>query len=250
MSFSNPLPAGIRQVVPDYVSNGAALTYDFPFRLWNVADLAVLVQAVGATIFSPLALGTGFTVTINSLTDATVTLAAAQPAGTLIRLMGLRTPSRLTSVVNDGSVQSGPLESELDVIEATLQEVRRDVTAAQSAVGVETARAEAAEAVLTASIAAETTRAETAEGALAALFGMGTPFVTLRQVMQWAAALGVLYAIDNVVPADIANAVTIQWRRGQVMKSADGLYAFIQTTLGYTNAQMIAAFSLMQGYAP
>lgn len=132
-------------MVPDYVSDGATLTYSFPFRLWNAVDLAVLVQAPGAALWTPLVNGVDFSVLLNGVISATVTLAHAQAAGVLIRVMGLRTPSRLTSVVNDGSVQSTPLESEFDVVEATMQELRRDISA-------ETTRAEAAEAALQANI--------------------------------------------------------------------------------------------------
>jgi len=102
-------------------------------------------------------------------------------------------------------------------------------------------------------VIAETARAENAEnllaGQIAALTG-GASIATLRQVQSWLAANSDLYAIDNAIPADIANPVTIQWRRGQVMDAGDGLYTFIQTTLGYSSATMAAAFLQMQGYAP
>ena len=102
-------------------------------------------------------------------------------------------------------------------------------------------------------VTAETARAENAEnllaGQIAALTG-GASIATLRQVQSWLAANSDLYAIDNAIPADIANPVTIQWRRGQVMDAGDGLYTFIQTTLGYSSATMAAAFLQMQGYAP
>lgn len=224
MSFQNPLPPGIRQVVPDYVSDGVTTAYNFPFRLWAAQDLAVLVQAPGANAFSALGYGVGYNVAIVGNASATATLAAAPAAGALIRLMGLRTPARTTSVVNDGSVQSSALEGELDAVEATMQELRRDVTSAINAAQL---------AALVAPIASNL-----------------ASYVTLRQVLSWAAANGVLYQIDNAVPADIANAVTIQWRRGLQMQVGDALYSFIEATLGWTSAQMTAAWSLMQGYAP
>lgn len=132
MSFANPLPAGIRQVVPDYVSDGLNVAWSFPFRLWGVADVAVFVSTTAGASWTRLALGTQYSVTLNGVTSATVTLLAAQPAGALVRLMGLRTPQRTTSVVNDGVVQSAPLESELDVVEAVAQELRRDISFLQS----------------------------------------------------------------------------------------------------------------------
>ena len=272
MSFSNPLPAGIRQVTPDYVSDGAALAYNFPFRLWAPQDLAVLVLPPGATLWQPLAYATQYAVALLSggLAGATATLVAAQPAGTLVRLQGLRTPSRLTSVVNGGAVQSAPFESELDCIEATLQELRRDTgaeaaralaaeAALANALAVEVARAEAAEGLLTTGLAAETTRAQSAEAALPSLlatYGLNVGnFVTNRQARAWLAAYipageAALYLIDNAVPADIANAVTIQWRNGMTMQSGDALYIFIENTLALTGPQMAVAFTAMKGLAP
>jgi hypothetical protein len=235
MSFQNPLPAGIRQVVPDYVSDGATLIYNFPFRLWATADLAVLTQAVGAAVWTQLNLSTDYTVALlsNGLSGANITLAVAQPAGTLIRLEGLRTPSRLTSVVNNGSVQSAPLESELDCVEATMQELRRDMNAFTAAV----AEVNLQQAILT------------------ALGAQDQNFATLRQAQTWLAAtstngLANIYVVDNAIPADIANAVTIQWRRGNVMRSGDALYAFIQSVLSLSSAQMSAALAAMKGYTP
>lgn len=130
MSFQNPLPPGIRQVVPDYVSDGVTLAWGFPWRLFSAQDLAVFVSANGGTTWTQLVYGGGagkFTVALVGITAATVNLGSAQPSGNLIRLKGLRISERLTSVVNDGVVQSAPLEAELDADEATLQELQRDV---------------------------------------------------------------------------------------------------------------------------
>ncbi|MFZ1963364.1 MAG: hypothetical protein WAU78_07835 [Roseiarcus sp.] len=129
MSFQNPLPPGIRQVVPDYVSDGVTLAWGFPFRLWAAADLSVFVSSNAGATWTELNNGADYTVAIVGVTAATVNLAAAQPSGNLIRLISARTPSRTTSVVNDGVVQSAPMESELDCVEATMQELRRDVDA-------------------------------------------------------------------------------------------------------------------------
>lgn len=136
MSFQNPIPAGIRQVVPDYVSDGVTTAFGFPWRLFNVIDLLVEVLPPGATAWAGLSLGPNYTIAVNGTNSATVNLVVAQPAGTLVRLQGLRVPERLTSVVNDGVVQSLPLETEFDALEATAQELRRDVAALQAAVAL------------------------------------------------------------------------------------------------------------------
>lgn len=148
MSFQNPLPPGIRQVTPDYASDGVTLVWGFPFRLWAAADLEVLVSANGGTLWTQLTLGVDYTVTINGVVSANVNLLVAQPRPNLIRLIGQRTPSRLTSVVNDGVIVSQAVESEFDCIEATMQELRRDANANAAALAAETARALAAEAAL------------------------------------------------------------------------------------------------------
>lgn len=129
MSFQNPLPAGIRQVVPDYVSDGSTLVYSFPFRLFAPQDLFISVKVPGASSFAALVYGYDYTVALNGVVSATATLSNAAPAGSLVRLQGRRIAQRLNSVVNDGSVQSVPLEAELDADEASLQELRRDIDA-------------------------------------------------------------------------------------------------------------------------
>ena len=91
---------------------------------------------------------------------------------------------------------------------------------------------------------------------LAALIGgaglSDANFVTIRQAMSWLASQTTsgqtsLYVVDFAMSADIADAVTIQWRRGAFMRAGDALYSFIQTTLGITSVQMGAAFSAMKG---
>lgn len=83
--------------------------------------------------------------------------------------------------------------------------------------------------------------------------GAQIPYVTISQVRQWAAANGsplYIYQIDNVLTADIANMVNIQWNHGSTMKQGDTLYNFIQSVTGFNNAQMLAALTAMQGYVP
>ena len=73
--------------------------------------------------------------------------------------------------------------------------------------------------------------------------------VTMKQVYAWASNNGVplyMYTLDQACPADIANAVNIQWRHGGTMIQGDALYRFIQATLGFNDAQMLLAFAAMQ----
>lgn len=133
MSLTNPLPRGARQMTPDYVSDGVNRVYSYNFWIANALDLAVLVQQTGAATFSPLVNGVDFTVGGAGVEGGgVVTLAVAQPVNTLVRVMGLRIPNRTTSVVNGGSLAAQALETELDVQTATMQELRRDVSAAEA----------------------------------------------------------------------------------------------------------------------
>ena len=130
MSLTNPLPRGARQM-PDYVSDGVNLIYPYNFWIANAADLAVFTQAPGNVAFGALANGVNFSVTgAGSPGGGAAVLAAPLLSGTLVRVMGLRIPNRTTSVVNGGALVSAALEAELDVETATMQELRRDVTAA------------------------------------------------------------------------------------------------------------------------
>lgn len=214
MSFQYPLPPGIRQVAPDYVSDGSTTVFGFPFRLWSAADLYVgtapagTIPGPGNVSFTRLTLNVDYTVTINGAYSASVTLLAAQPVGTLIRLQGLRTPSRTTSVINDGVVQSAPMESELDVVEATLQEVRRDVVAqsdlilAAATANASVASAQAANvaaqlaavnAANSASTAAQIAATNWGVWASRAAFAAGSPGASILSVM----VLGYATAGDN-----------------------------------------------------
>lgn len=53
-----------------------------------------------------------------------------------------------------------------------------------------------------------------------------------------------LVDVDNNVPADISNAVNIQWNHGNWVLYGDDVCLFTQSILGYSNAQMLA---LIQG---
>ena len=64
-----------------------------------------------------------------------------------------------------------------------------------------------------------------------------------RQMREALNAAGALVTIDGAVSADITNNVTIEWRNGSIIVNGDAVASFIQTTLGYTNMQMLALFA-------
>ena len=77
-----------------------------------------------------------------------------------------------------------------------------------------------------------------------------TGVVTQNQMRTWLAANGFpayVYTVDFAVPADIANPINIRWLHGGALSVGDPLYLFIQTTLGFTSGQMLAAYTAMQG---
>jgi len=94
---------------------------------------------------------------------------------------------------------------------------------------------------------------------LNALFVQGgiapTPgtLVTQKQFRTWLAANGAplyIYTVDQAVPSDIASPINIQWNHSNTMIQGDALYNFIQSTLGFTNGQMLLAFLAMGAYTP
>lgn len=160
MSYTNPLPKGIRQVVPDYVSDGTTVALPIPFIYYDPTDVYIGVQNPALGVWQTLTLNVDYTLSPAKVeTGGTATLAVAQPVGFLLRVQGLRSPSRTTSVTNAGAVISGALETELDVVEATMAELRRDVNnAVFPAASVATAVAAAAGAALSATQAANASR--------------------------------------------------------------------------------------------
>lgn len=71
----------------------------------------------------------------------------------------------------------------------------------------------------------------------------GSAVCSNRQMRSALNAAGQLVTIDGAVSADITNTVTIEWRNGSVIVNGDAVASFIQTTLGYTNVQMLALFA-------
>ena len=70
-----------------------------------------------------------------------------------------------------------------------------------------------------------------------------TAMCSNRQMREALANAGNLVTIDSATSADITNATTIEWRNGSIIVYGDAVASFIQTTLGYSNAQMAALFA-------
>jgi len=132
MSLAYPLPKGTRQSA-DMVANGVTTSFPYSFRVLDATDLLVLTKPAGSSDFaaSPV-LGVDYTVSGVGLAAGGAVNFLTPPASGLVRLMGRRTPSRLTSVVNAGVVVAAALELEFDALEITLQELRRDYDMAMS----------------------------------------------------------------------------------------------------------------------
>jgi hypothetical protein len=84
---------------------------------------------------------------------------------------------------------------------------------------------------------------------IAQLFVPQGVFVTQNQMRTWLATNGIpayIYAVSAACPADVANSVNIQWLHGNAMYVGDPLYLFIQSTLGFSAATMLASFYLMR----
>ncbi|PPQ39381.1 hypothetical protein SAMN06265338_103227 [Rhodoblastus acidophilus] len=216
MSSLTPIVRDTRQ--RDIVAAVGQTVFNFTAFLIDPLDLVVLWRPDGATDFFS---ATGYTVAlVSGGLSATVTF-ATPPRPTdgdpsiIVRLIGCRIGNRITDVTRGGALSSAMLERELDAVEITLQELRRDIGAASS------------------------------------LFSNS---VTMRQARTWLASqsvagLSAIYVIDQGVSADIADPLTIQWRHGATMVAGDALYAFIQSTLGLSSSQMGAAFVAMKGLA-
>lgn len=68
--------------------------------------------------------------------------------------------------------------------------------------------------------------------------------VTLKQMRQALANISpeTLYSISDIIPADVADSINIQWMSGGVVIRGSDLADLIQATLGYSNSQMVALF--------
>ncbi|MDP3554820.1 hypothetical protein [Methylocystis sp.] len=127
MSLSNPLPRATR-ASPIYACDGVNATFGVPFWFLDALDLVIVVTA-GAVV-TTYQEGAGYTATgAAQSAGGAVTLGAPPALGATLQIFGRRTPSRLTSVFQGGVVNGVALDLELDTLEATLQELRRDIDA-------------------------------------------------------------------------------------------------------------------------
>lgn len=71
---------------------------------------------------------------------------------------------------------------------------------------------------------------------------------TMRQLVVALQGQGVLVEVAQAVPSDITNAINICWAHGNAISLGDiFVTGFLQPTLGYSNAQMVALFGLANG---
>ncbi|MGY3392927.1 hypothetical protein ACVWW6_005518 [Bradyrhizobium sp. USDA 3311] len=133
MSTSYPIPRQTRQATLTS-SAGQAVFGPFDFLLFDQLDVEILVKGDASTSFTQLE-EDQFTVT--PATPATkfpafftVALSTPRAAGDLVLVRGSRLGSRTTDVTQGGRLQSGALETELDRVVATEQELRRDIDTA------------------------------------------------------------------------------------------------------------------------
>ena len=132
MSLTNPLPRATRTSAP-YLADGVNAIYAVPFWFLDPLDLVVQINTAG--VYTVLRGGVGYTANnLGNPGGGLVTLSAVPTAGAIVTIFGRRTPSRMTSVFNGGQVVAAAIDMELDVIEATMQELRRDLDNLNNAV--------------------------------------------------------------------------------------------------------------------
>ncbi|MGJ0393047.1 MAG: hypothetical protein ACR650_09855 [Methylocystis sp.] len=134
MSLANPLPRGTR-VSPVYGADGVNAAFAVPFWFLDPLDLWVYVTPPGGGPPTLMNNGVGYSATgAGNPGGGTVTLTAVPALGSHVQIFGHRVPNRLTSVVNGGAIVSQALENEFDAIEATMQELRRDIDSMNGAI--------------------------------------------------------------------------------------------------------------------
>ncbi len=124
MSLTNPIPRGTR-VSPPYMADGINAAYNVPFWFLSPLDLEIAILLGGAT--QTLSGGVGYSATGMGLpSGGSVQLASVPVVGSIVTIIGHRIPNRTTSVMNGGVVSGAALDLELDTVEASMQELRRD----------------------------------------------------------------------------------------------------------------------------
>jgi hypothetical protein len=216
MSLSNPLPRGVRQS-PVYKADGATVTFGVPFWFLDPLDLCVEVIAPGGWPIAIYQNLSGYTVAGAGQTGGGAVIFNAPPVfGALVVIIGLRTPNRTTSVVNGGSVVSSALETELDVIEATCQELRRDISALAQQLQILAAQKQPQGPMRSACL------------------------LTLASNITW--GLNWLTVVQAAVPIHEADPFNIAWNDGLWPFTAP-IWGFVQTAL---NAALLGGFNAAQ----
>lgn len=124
MSALFPIPRSVRRL--DLVASASQTVFTVDFPVLDAGDVSVARQASGNTYFTALTNGVDFTVSGVSATGATVTLIVPAGAGDVYRISGARVAARTSSLPPSGSKMRPALEGELDAINLTLQELRRE----------------------------------------------------------------------------------------------------------------------------
>lgn len=65
-----------------------------------------------------------------------------------------------------------------------------------------------------------------------------TDTCTVSQIKKALAHYSVMQSVSDAVTQDVTQTVNIMWNSGITFERDDALYAFIKSTLSYTDAQM------------
>lgn len=65
-----------------------------------------------------------------------------------------------------------------------------------------------------------------------------TSTCTVSQIKKALAHYSVMQSVSDAVTQDVSQTVNIMWNNGITFERDDALYAFIKSTLSYTDAQM------------
>jgi hypothetical protein len=74
--------------------------------------------------------------------------------------------------------------------------------------------------------------------------------VTRRQFFSALAASNLMQTVESGIPGNANNAVYIEWMAGLTITPNDALAQNVQSTLGYSPAQMAALFALAATQTP